>query len=391
VIKWQRWSAPSRRSSPPIRRRPGINPSRSCSEEADVPYREYEDSADELLSRRVLPRWERVGGYLAVAGLLVTLVLIKLAGSSSGTTGAGPAPTATFGIPTRPPTFGAAQALDVVVDGNNEWVLSGSTLKLMRDGETIATTSVAFLNLRTTSVPLLALDPSRGVIWLVVGNAAPTQMIEFDSRTLQPMVTATWSQLVSGAAAVNGYLYLANDLGVAEMSPDTLHPRLVPGLRGAMGPIAADPTHHQLIAIDVSEPLAVYSYRHGQLPYESALRLPMGRGSLAVADGNIWVGGYGYRGAMLYQLDPRSLRPIAGGRTSGMGQGAVVMSAGQHVVWVRAGDPSSDLFVCMDATTGRVEQRFHLAGVDHVASTDGSGVVATHQGVLPLTMGNCVG
>jgi hypothetical protein len=45
----------------------------------------------------------------------------------------------------------------------------------------------------------------------------------------------------------------------------------------------------------------------------------------------------------------------------------------------------------MDATTGRVEQRFHLAGVDRVASTDGSGVVATHQGVLPLTMGNCVG
>jgi hypothetical protein len=323
--------------------------------------------------------------------MLVTLVLIKLAGSSSGTAGVGPRPSATFERPTPPPTFTAGQALDVVIDGNNEWVLSGRILKLVRDGVPVATSSVAYLHLPVTSVPLLALDPSRGVIWLVIGNAVPTQVVEFDSSTLQRLATATWSQLVSGAAAVNGYLYLANDLGVAEMSPQTLHPRLVPGLRGAMGPIAADPTHRQLIAIDVSEPLAVYSYRHGQLPYESALRLPMGKGSLAVADGNIWVGGFGYRGAMLYRLDPRTLHPVAGGRADGFGPGAVVMSAGQHVVWVRQGDPASDLFACIDAMTGRVEQRFHLAGADRVASTDGAGVVATHQGVLPLTMGSCVG
>ena len=326
-----------------------------------------------------------------VAGLLVTLVLIKLAGSSSETTGTGPAPTPTSEVSPQPSTFSAAQALDVVIDGNNEWVLGGRTLKLVRDGVPIATTSVASLDLPVTSVPLLSLDPSRGVIWLVVGNAVPTRIVEFDSNTLQRVATATWSQLVSGAAAVNGYLYLANDLGVAEMSPITLKPRLVPGLRGAMGPIAADPTHRQLIAIDVSEPLAVYSYRHGQLPYESSLRLPMGKGSLAVADGNIWVGGYGYRGAMLYRLDPQSLRPVAGGRDKAFGPGAVVMSAGQHVVWVRRGDPTSDLFTCIDAMTGRVEQRFHLSGVDRVASTDGAGVVATHQGVLPLTMGSCVG
>jgi hypothetical protein len=270
-------------------------------------------------------------------------------------------------------------------------VLSGSALTLMRDGEAVHTASVRDLDLLATSRPLLALDPARGVIWLVEANAAPTRMIEFDSETLHPVVTATWSQLVTGAAAVNGYLYLANDLGVAEMSPDMLHPRLVPGLRGAMGPIAADPIHHQLIAADVSDPLAVYSYRHGQLPYESPMRLPMAQGSLAVSDGNIWIGGYGDRGAMLFRLDPRTLHPVDGGRAPAFDQGAVVMSAGQHVIWVRPGDSVSDLFACVDAVTGRIEQRFHLSDVHRVSSTAGAGAIATDQGVLPLTMGNCAG
>lgn len=321
----------------------------------------------------------------------MTLVLIRLASSSATTSGNAPAPTKTFDLPTKPPVFSAAQALDVVVDGNNEWVLSGRAITLMRDGERVATRSVAYLDLNTISDPLLALDPARHVIWLVVANAVPTQMIEFDTNTLQPVATASWSQLVTGAAAVNGYLYLANDLGVAEMSPDTLNPRLVPGLRGAMGPIAADPTHHQLIAADVIDPLGVYRYRHGQPPYESPMRLPMRQGSLAVADGNIWVGGYGEHGAMLFRLDPRTLHPVSGGRAPAYEQGAVVMSAGQHVIWVRSGDSASDLFTCVDAATGRIEQRFHLADVHRVASTAGAGAIATDQGVLPLTMRNCAG
>ena len=323
------------------------------------------------------------------------LVIIKLAGSSANPnalTGPTPSPTATFGFPTEPPVFSAAQALDVVVDGADEWELTGEALSLVRDGEVVSTTSVAFLHLPRTSIPLLALDQARGVIWLVVGNAVPTRMIQFDSRTLRPLVRVTWSHLVVGAAAVDGYLYLATDTGVAEMSAARPHPRLVLGLRGAVGPIAADQAGHQLIALDASDPQAVYAYRHGAPPRYSQTRLPIGRGSLAVADGRIWVGGYGARGvARLYRLDPRTLAPIAGGRASEFNPGAVVMSAGQHVIWVRNGDPASDLFVCVDAATGRAEQRFHLAGVHRVASTDGAAVVATDQGVLPLIMGGCAG
>ena len=362
---------------------------------AVAPNRELDNPADELLTGGGLPLWQRVGAALVVAGVLATLLAVKLTGLSANSQAdrpPTPTPTGTSAPPTEPPVFGAAQALDVVVDSSNEWVLSGKALSLMRDGEVVTKASLGFLDLPNTTHPLLALDQSRGVIWLVVANAVPTRMVEFDRDSLRPLITITWRQLVYGAAAVNGYLYLASDRGVAEVSPYTLHPRFVPGLRGALGPIAADPVGRQLIALDVSNPIAIFSYRHGELPRESRIRLPLGNGTLAVADGNIWVGGFGARGrARLYRIDPQTLTPVRGGRVPEFDPGAIVMGGGRHVIWVRPGDPTSDLFSCLDAATGRVEQRFHLSGVDRVASTGGAGVVATRTGVLPLTMGNCAG
>lgn len=341
-----------------------------------------------------LPRWQRVGGFLAVIGVLVALAVIKLAGGSGGdSTGeVTPRPEApsNSAAPTRP-AFGLTGALDVVVDGSDEWELTGHALRLLRGGRVVQSTSLTGVQLPSGSAPVLALDRDRGVIWVVVANAVPTRMLEYDSRTLRALVTVTWQQVVYGAAAVNGYLYLANDLGVAEVSPYTLRPRFVAGLRGALGPIAADPVDHQLIVLDTFNPLAVYSYRHGQAPHESARRLPMRDGSVAVADGEIWVGGFGARGAMLYRLDPRTLRPVSGGRAMEFDPGAVLLAGGSRVVWVRSGDPASDLFACVDATTGRIEARFHLSGVARIASTTGTGVVVTPQSVLPLTMGDCVG
>jgi hypothetical protein len=171
-----------------------------------------------------------------------------------------------------------------------------------------------------------------------------------------------------------------------------MHPRFVSGLRGALGPVAADPTRHRLIVVDVSNPLAVWSYRHGERPYQSALRLPIGDGTIAVADGNIWVGGFGTRGAVLYRLDPETLLPTAGGRAPMFGPGADLLAGGRRVVWVRSGDESSDLLVCMEASTGRIEQRFRIIGdIPAVASTGGYAVLATAQGVLTMGLAGCRG
>jgi hypothetical protein len=176
------------------------------------------------------------------------------------------------------------------------------------------------------------------------------------------------------------------------MSPDRMRPRYVAGLRGAIGPVAADPVRQRLIVVDASSPIGVWSYRHGELPYESELRLPMGHGTIAVAGGHIWLGGYGELGAMLYRLDPQTLRPVAGGRASVFDPGAVLVAGGRDVIWVRNGDEVPGLLVCVNATSGRIEQRYHvLAEVPAVASTGGYAVLATAQGVLNLRLTRCTG
>lgn len=334
-----------------------------------------------------------MGGSLAVVALLATLLVIKLASSSAGAHGDSsptPAPSATSTAPTPPPVLGA-EVVDLVLAGDREWKLTGRALSLLRDGQTVRSVGLDFLQLPTSSAPLLAVDQSRDIVWLVVANAVPTRIIQFDSRSLRPIETLTWKQVVYGAAAFDGYLFLANDLGLAEVTMSSMRPHFVPGMRGAIGPIAADLVHHQLIALDESDPMAVWRYRHGQRPLEAPTRIPLGMGSLAVTDGQIWVGGYGPRGAMLYRLDPRTLRPVWDVSLPEFDPGAALIAAGRHVIWVRAEDRSSDLFACLDAVTGRIEQRFHLSGVDRVASTTRVGVVATGQGVLPLTMGDCAG
>jgi hypothetical protein len=95
---------------------------------------------------------------------------------------------------------------------------------------------------------------------------------------------------------------------------------------------------------------------------------------------------------MLYRLDPQTLRPVAGGRASVFDPGAVLVAGGRDVIWVRNGDGVPGLLVCVNATSGRIEQRYHvLTEVPAVASTGGYAVLATAQGVLNLRLTRCTG
>ncbi|MDT4917875.1 MAG: hypothetical protein QOH89_2575 [Pseudonocardiales bacterium] len=346
-----------------------------------------DEPADELLTGGGLPRWFQLVGVLAIVGVLAYLLATRVTGESRPSA-ARPTP-----LPTDPvsptPAFDPTRAYAVVVAGNSQWSVEGSRLIRSSPGDTTSI-PLAFLQLPAKSRPILALDAAHGVIWLVVANAVPTRMVGFDSRTLDAVHSATWRQVVDGAAAVNGYLYLASDSGVAELSPGATQPHFISGLRGALGPIAADPVGNQLVALDVSNPLAVWTYRHGELPRQSELRLPISKGTVAVAGGNIWVGGFGVGGAVLFRLDPETLQPVAGGRAPEFGPGAVLVAGGRRVVWVRAGNGLSDLLVCLDASSGQVEQRFHLFG-DDIASTGGYAVLTTAQGVLNLALDGCTG
>jgi outer membrane protein assembly factor BamB len=369
--------------------RPATNQSRSCDPEAAVfALSRRTEEPEELLTGGGWPRWARAAGALVILAAVAALLVGRLSSSTPAPAPSLPLPTV---HPSPAPVIDAKRAYDVVMDGTTAWSIEGNRLVRSTSGQVMASSSLAVLHVPAAGERLLALDPERHVIWLVLANAVPTLMIEFDSRTLRAIVRRTWSQVVSGAAAVNGYLYLANDFGVAELSAYAVHPRIVAGLRGAVGPITADPADGRLIALDVSNPVGVWSYRHGQRPYEATERLGISQASVAVADGHIWVGGYGPEGAMLFELSPRTLLAVASRPFPALGRGAVVVAGGRKVIWVRSASASSDLLECIDARTGRIEQQFHLTGYDHLASTSGDAVVATDAGVLNLALGNCAG
>lgn len=329
--------------------------------------------------------------------LLALAVVLVIVGTKFGGTASDrqALPTATPSlVPTespQPPAYDKSRALAVVLGGDSQWSVVGERLIRSSPGHRARSVPLGSLHLKADDEPTLALDLPHDMVWLVVANSVPTRVVVYNSRTLHRIAGARWAQSVYGAAAVNGYLYLANDLGIAEMSPQTMRPRVVSGLRGALGPVAADAVHHQLIALDVFNPMAVYSYRHGELPRESEMRLPISHGSVAVADGRIWVGGFGAVGAELYRIDPHTLEPIAGGRAPLFDPGAVVAAGGRDVVWVRNGAVVPDLLLCLNANSGRPEQRYHVIGASPIASTGGYAVLGTLQGVVPMDLTRCAG
>jgi hypothetical protein len=271
------------------------------------------------------------------------------------------------------------------------WVVSRKSLALVRGSRVIRHASLTGTRLPTEGQVRLALDAAAHRMWIVTTQTAPTRALEFDLANLRLIRSLTWGELVADAVALRGHLYLSSDLGVGDLGPRAKLPAFIPGLRGAVGPIALDPTRHRLIAADLGSPTEVWTYRPGERPIAGRDFLPLTNGSLAVVKGAIWIGGESQRGAVVAQLDPRTLRPRPL-RPLGLefGAGAVIAGAGEDVLWVSSMTDANAL-ACLDATTGRVEQRWRVNGVNAVASDRGGALAATSSGLLGLVLSDCRG
>jgi hypothetical protein len=215
-------------------------------------------------------------------------------------------------------------------------------------------------------------------------------MVEFDARTLHRLRDVHWDQTVQSAAAYLGHLYVSTDRGVADLAPGSSVPNFIGGLYGAVGPIDVDPTRHRLVLLDLGYPTDVWTYRPGHEPVEASQPLAFGRGTIAVVDGAIWVGGYAASGAaVLERLDPMSLRPVAQSPIADeFGPGAVIVAAGSHVLWLRSGN-GGDALVCADSRRARVEQNLDVGG--EVGSSSAGALIATDSGVIAPLLRGCQG
>jgi outer membrane protein assembly factor BamB len=238
------------------------------------------------------------------------------------------------------------------------------------------------------SVQLLA-EPSGGLLWVVTVNSVPTRVRVYALPGLRLVRRVTWTTLAVSAAALAGHLYLSTSVGVADLAPGDVVPRPVVGLYGAVGPLVADPARHRIIAADFGFPTEIWSYRPGTGARQASSSLPISDGTLAVADGRVWIaGGRGARPA-LWRLDPVSLRPVSRSPLpASVGARAVLVGTGAATVWVR---PAADLnlLLCADAGRGVVVQSWRVGGA--VASSRGIAYADTPEGPRPLTLISCSG
>ena len=325
---------------------------------------EPDDEILDIGSRRTPSRWLSLVVVIALASAVVALVAEHQHGSHHPQAAAVTVAVASPHTTTIPLPGGTPLPLDLAASGTRVWALQGGALTLvddMRVGRTIHLSQSILQDLGPTAG--LFVDSADNTIWLVGERARNGRMVELDSDTLATVRDVRWNQPVNDAAVLDGHLLLATDAGVADLAPGSLVPQPVPGLLGAIGPIAVDRMRDRLIVLDLGFPTTVWTYRPGRNPVQSSHNLPFASGTVQVAGGAIWVGGFGAGGAVLDRLDTTTLRPVAvSPLASELGPGAEVVSGGSQVFWVR-GTGRGDALWCVDATTGLASQSWEdLAG-----------------------------
>lgn len=321
--------------------------------------------------RRRARRW--AGGALVAAAVVAVLVGV------GGTVGGGPRPhpgatgTSTATGTRQPLTIGDGHAVDLVagqeivpIPSNGTppgllFALENSPPKVLRiDPATLRVEASADILLDPGG---MALDPSGGRLWVWSRGATNRTMVcEYRTDDLTPLGAFTVPSYAFSGTATAGQLWLATENGLYRLGDTSPGP--VPVATGGTGQVfsvAADPDRDRIL-VGVADPkkftgVRVIAVDERGTVLRTGGALPIGKESIAVVDGRIWVGGYGSGGTpRLVRLDPATLGPVGTSPVGHeVGPGAILW-AGRSVLWVRNGGDEG--LSCVDPATGAVLQRW---------------------------------
>ena len=234
--------------------------------------------------------------------------------------------------------------------------------------------------------------------------AGSTSIHAYQTSTLAKEVAASVPAYTFSAIALHGELWLATSDGLYVVANTNGSPTATKLTGGQVFSVAADaPRHRVLFGVYVDTPatnsntntlgiVAVHAVDTATRHVTTVgAPLPVGKESIAVVDGQVWVAGYG-SGSLLIHLDAFTLRPIGAVGSSlnnvELGPGAIVWP-GESVLWVRAG--GSEALSCVDPKTGAVlEQWDEVQGP--VASVHGHAYAASDGSLEQLSLaGGCKG
>jgi len=257
-----------------------------------------------------------------------------------------------------------------------------------------------------------AVDAARGLVWTwsstqpvdaTSGESAPgtTSIHAYQTSTLAKTAEASLPSYTFDAVALRGELWLATSDGLYVVDNTNGSPTATKVSAGQVFSVAADDAHHRvLFGVHVDTPttsssansmgsIAVHAIDNNTRAVKTVgTPVPVGKESIAVVDGQVWVAGYG-SDSQLTHLDANTLRPIGtGGLELELGPGASVWP-GASVLWVRSG--GSEALSCVDPKTGAVLQHWD-AVQGPVASVIGRAYAASDGSFEQLTLaGGCKG
>ena len=356
-----------------------------------------ESGADvlEFGRRRRPPRWVWLGAAALVVALVVA-VAVSRHGSRHPRAAKSPSTSVSVVVPqpagSALPLASHSAALDVWASAREVWVLQPGHLTLLDDLTSRRSAGSFHLAAREPdSKTVMVVDPAFGMLWVAVEGVGVGRVLEFNAFTLDQFRELTLPA-ISGAAALRGHLYVTSGARVVDIRRGAAPRTVATAPAGtSLGSIVADPSRSRLLLIDSGSPIRLWIWRPGHALTLTSGPLAFAKGTIAVAHGQVWVGGYGQSGAALLHLaasandlTPVDISPLTGG----LGPGALIVASGQRVLWVRSGAGGDDLW-CMDADTGRELQHWNLDGA--VTSTAGTAVIATSSGVRPLQLSGCPG
>ncbi|MGI8760395.1 MAG: hypothetical protein ACR2LF_03645 [Jatrophihabitantaceae bacterium] len=355
---------------------------------ADVRFSETTEEELAEPGMRPVPRWLVLLVAIAVVAAAGAVLITRhhAAREASPAPLSSPAP-----IAVRAASQGATSFVDSLLGGGTLFTLRLDRLSASnaRTGQQLGAAELSFAGAGTSA--RLVLDARAHRIWVVGMKTASTEIFEFDEPTLRLVRALRWPTMVRGATALDGYLYLATDRGVADIGAAARQPRFIPGLAGAVGPVAARASCRCVIALDLGYPTDVWRYGADAGSLEAPGNLPLTDGSLGIAgDGAIWIGGSG-TAATLVRLDAATLRPaISSPLARQLGPGAVIVAAGEHDIFVRA-TAGGDALWCVDGRTGRALQHWADASGSVTSQLGSAYLVTTGSPPRHLVLSGCAG
>jgi len=355
------------------------------------------DSEEELAQNSPLSRRVRWIAWSAVAALAVTAAVVLATRASHSTRHPTAAPThASPVVPapnvrtsTRPRTTVPPRTAVAGADGI-WWEVQGRTLYV----ESASGRPHKFA--RSIALPpqfaapgsraTVAVDPVTGWVWVVLEDSSPSFMLRVSARSARIMREIRWPTPVRDVAAYARQLYLSTDQGTATLPPHGKQPRMVPELAGVVGPLAADPMRHRVIALDlVSHPARIWAVAPDTSPVQSDASFSADRATIAIVGRAIWILATNGTHASLRRLDSTTLRPTRSVRLpDGLSARAILASGDDGALWL-----SGDRLVCADPTTGTALHAWPYRDVDSVASGRGRALIAAGSRFYRVSLRPC--